>query len=438
MKNSIFNFLALFLFSLTGFSQASDYNLKSENLHKKVKKTVTNYYYFHQKSDGFVKLSVSTNTYNEEGNLIETYYDYTNSYDGSNSTTSTLYNYNSNNQLISTQDLSAKKSKYSSFYRFFYDSNGNLTKREAHFNDGAISYTAFAYDSKNRKITSENYSSKGVLTGRTSYSYNGNNRKEINQNFNEKDGSLYGTYTTNYKDDVKISYEADSKYGKTNTGYQYDKNDNIIATIDKDKPASNTRYDYDYDSKGNWTKKHYQSGNNHYFYFREVHFKNGDTSGSVTFDPSFVNRYGNFKNSSVVPLVPTKTTTTSTTTTVNTTMPVFTSKKWIFNFVNLDDKISSLQGEVKLQVLDNTKMDTNSKVKISYSFGGKEFVDTYTVNSFIDMKEYGFWTLSSATKSTTLTVSIYNEKKYIESRELYLSGMVSVNYNNKKTAFYLE
>ncbi|GGG91130.1 hypothetical protein GCM10011416_04610 [Polaribacter pacificus] len=433
MKKIILHLTALLLFSFTGFSQADEYNLKTENLHKKVKKTRTHYYMYHGKSKGFVKLSVTENTYNDDGNLIERFYDYTSSYDGTKSTSSTLYNYNSKGQLISTQDVSAKKSKYSSYYRFFYDGNGNPTKKEVHYTDGSIATVVYTYDSKNRRISMENNSSSGVMTSRTRYEYNGDKKTEIRQSFNIKDGSISGTYTTVYKDDLRISYKSDTTYGKSGFTYKYDKNDNIIATTYEEDPNSGTSYNYAYDSKGNWTKKHYKSGNNHYFYFREVQFKNGDKSGSSNFDANFVNQHQGINNSAVVPLTPTKVTNTTAD-----VMPVFTSKNWAFNYVNLDNTVSALKGDVKLQVLDNSKMAIGTTVKITYSFGGKDYMDRYNVTSFDDTSEYSFWTLKSLVKETTLSITLYKQKQYVETRDLYLAGVVMFSFNNKKTSFYLE
>lgn len=119
-------------------------------------------------------------------------------------------------------------------------------------------------------------------------------------------------------------------------------------------------------------------------------------------------------------------------------IPTFTSKKWVFNYVNFDDKVSSLSGEVMLKVLDNSKMVEKSKVTITYAFGGKTYTDTYIVDSFTKTEEYGFWSLKSTSKTTMASVSIYDTKKYIEAKDLYLAGMVMLSFNDKKTSFYLE
>lgn len=436
MKTLTLTFLGLFALSLTGFSQASEYNLESQNLHKKVIKTINHYYVYHEKSGGFVKQSVSINTYNNDGNLAESYYNYNSTYDGNSTTSSTLYKYNEKGQLISTED---SRGKSSGFYRFFYDDKGNLSKREYDYN-GSVSETKYLYDNKDRLINSESFSSKGLLTNRTTISYNGSKRTEVSKNYSATDGSLYGTYTTYYKGDEKTNYTSESKYGNSNLTYKYDRKDNIIESLNKEKPDLSSYYTYEYDNKDNWVKQHYKSGNYHYFYFREILFNNGDVTGSTTFDKDFVNKSGKFNNVNVVSITPTKGTTTTTTTTTNTNsdMPVFTTKNWIFNYVNLDNKVSSLSGEVVLKVLDNSKMDQNSKVSISYSFGGKNYSDTYTVTSYLKTEEYGFWSLKSTTKTTTASVSIYHTKKYVEAKDLYLSGLIMLAFNGKNTSFYLE
>ena len=68
--------ILLFIFSaftFNSFSQAENYNLESKNLHKKVRKTIEHYYRYDTASGGFVKTSVNTHRYNNDGNLIESY-----------------------------------------------------------------------------------------------------------------------------------------------------------------------------------------------------------------------------------------------------------------------------------------------------------------------------------------------------------------------------
>lgn len=150
----------------------------------------------------------------------------------------------------------------------------------------------------------------------------------------------------------------------------------------------------------------------------------------------------------MVPIIPSKkTTTTNNKTTTNTTttysdpsMPVFSEKNYIFNYVNLNKKVSSVNGEVSLRVKNGDRMSRNSNVEITYSFGGKTYRDNYTVTVYSNIKNkgYHFWSLKSNTKSTKITFSINHKKKFIQSRDMYLSGMLNINFNGKDTAFYLE
>lgn len=121
-------------------------------------------------------------------------------------------------------------------------------------------------------------------------------------------------------------------------------------------------------------------------------------------------------------------------------MPVFSEKNYIFNYVNLDKKVSSVNGEVSVRVKDGDRMSRNSTVEITYSFGGKTYRDNYTVTVYSNIKNKGyyFWSLKSKTKSTKISFSINHEKKFIKSRDMYLSGMLNISFNGKNTAFYLE
>lgn len=447
MKKIVFLFLGIFATTFFGYSQADLYNLKSQNLHKKVAKTIEHSYVYSNKSGGFVKTSVTIKSYNDDGLLTEKFYQYNSTYSGTSSTTETLYHYNSKNQLTRTEDISAKKSSYSSHNEYTYDNKGNLIKREGVYRSGNRYVYKFQYDNRNRLVRAEDYNSKGDLSARETYTYNGNKKTKVRKSYNSKTGNVSGTYTTYYKNDKSIRYTSSSKYSNNDVTYAYDKRDNLIASNYKGKPKSSSSYHYDYDNRDNWIRKHYKYGtSSNTFTFREVIFRNGNTTGSTGFDRNYINRRGNFANVAVVPIIPTKKSTTKNTTTKNTTtysdpsMPVFKNKNYIFNYVNLSKKVSSVNGEVTISVKDNDRMSKNSTVEITYSFGGKTYRDNYSVTLYSNIKDKGyyFWSLKSKTKSTKVSFTINHKKKFIESRDMYLSGMLNLNFNGKDTGFYLE
>lgn len=439
MKKLIFLFFGILAISNSNYAQSELFNLESQKLHKKVAKTIEHYYTYHERSGGFVKVSTTINNYNEDGNLTQKYYEYNSTYSGETSTTETMYNYDTKGRMTSTQDISAKKSNYSSYNKFTYDNDGKLTKKETIYDSGSVYANNYYYDNKNRLIRAENFDSKGNLSARENYTYRGNKKTKIRKSYDTKTGNILGTYTTYYKKDISTRYVAKSKYSNSDVTYKYDKNNNQTGSIYKNKPTSNTSYMYKYDNKGNWIKKHYKYGTtSNSFYFREIIFTNGNTTGSVDFDKKYINKNGNFANVNVVPIVKYSKTTNTNTTTSNPKMPVFKNKNFVFNYVNLDKKINTLVGEVTITVTDNDRMTKNSTVKISYAFGGKTYSDTYKVIAYSSLEEYNFWSLKSTTKTTTIAFSINYKKKFIASRDLYLAGMLNMTFNGKTTGFYLE
>ena len=440
MKKLIFLFIGILAISSSSYAQTELYNLESQNLHKKVAKTIEHYYTYHERSGGFVKVGVTINNYNEDGNLTQKFYQYNSTYTGATSTTETLYNYDTKGRMTSTQDISAKKSSFSSYNKYTYNNDGNLTKRESIYTNGSKYIYNYYYDKKDRLVRVEDFDTKGNLSARENYTYNGNKKIKIRKSYDTKTGNVIGTYTTYYKKDISNRYVSKSKYSNNDIAYNYDKNDNLISSVYKGNTSSNTSYSYEYDNKDNWIKKHYKygkTGNN--FYFREILFTNGSTTGSVDFDRNYINRNGNFANVKVVPIVKySKTTKSNTVTTSDPKMPVFKYKNFIFNYVNLDKKVSAVNGEVTISVEGNDRMSKDSTVKISYALGGKTYTDSYKVISYSNLKDYNFWSLKSTTKSTTVSFTINHQKKFIESRDMYLAGMLNISFNNKNTGFYLE
>ncbi len=440
MKKLIFLFIGVLAISNSNYAQSELFNLESQKLHKKVAKTIEHYYTYHERSGGFVKVSTTINTYNEDGNVTQRFSQYNSTYSGASTTTETLYNYDTKGRMTSTQDISAKKSSYSSYNKFTYNNDGNLTKKETIYENGNTYVSNYYYDKKERLTRVESFDSKGKLSARENYTYNGNKKTKTRKSYDTKTGNVIGTYTTYYKKDISNRYVTKSKYGNSDVSYKYDKNDNLISTIYKNKPASNSINSYEYDNKNNWVKKHYKYNNtSNNFYFREITFTNGNTTGSIDFDKNYIHKNGNFANVNVVPIVKySKTTNTNTVTTSDPKMPVFKNKNFVFNYVNLNKKINTLGGEVTITVTDNDRMSKNSTVKISYAFGGKTYTDTYKVVAYSSLEEYNFWSLKSTTKTTTIAFSINYKKKFIASRDLYLAGMLNMTFNGKTTGFYLE
>ncbi|QTD36707.1 hypothetical protein JL193_11220 [Polaribacter batillariae] len=118
----------LLIIPSTVFSQIETYTLASKNLHRKVRKTTTNYYTYDNNSGGFVLRSTSIERFNDDGNLVETLYQYNGSY-AKTQPTKKLYHYNNKKQLVEIQDISAVRKKYSVNIKFTYNSDGNVTKK---------------------------------------------------------------------------------------------------------------------------------------------------------------------------------------------------------------------------------------------------------------------------------------------------------------------
>ncbi|NVK53217.1 MAG: hypothetical protein HWD85_09800 [Flavobacteriaceae bacterium] len=449
MKKLLLLVFGVTALSFSSYAQADQYNLKSQNLHKRVVKTIEHGYTYHEKSGGFVKSSVTINSYNDDGNLTQKYYVYNSTYSGSTTTTETMYHYNSDNQLTRTEDISAKKGSYSFHYEFTYDNKGRLTKKESVYKSGTRYVYNYFYDNKGRLIREEYLGSNGNVSSRSTYTYSGRKKTKVYKSY-DKNGNVSATYTSYYKNDQLIRFVTQSKYSNSDSTYRYDRNDNMIATEYKNKSNSSTTYHYEYDNRDNWVKKyHKSSGKYHYFYFREIIFNNGKTTGSTNFDRNFINKHGNFANVSVVNIVPTKNTTTNNTTTNNNTttttysnsdMPVFRQKNYIFNYVNLNKKVNRLNGEASIIVKDNDRMSKNATVEFVYKFGGKTYRGDYTVISYLNLKEkgYHFWSLKSKTKNATIAFSIQHKKKYIQAKDMYLAAMINISQNGKSTGFYLE
>lgn len=302
MKKIIILIFVLSAFIFKGYSQAETYNLDSQNLHKKVRKTIQHYYLYDKESGGFVKKSVNIHRYNNDGNLIESYFLYNSKYSEA-KPTKKMYNYNSNNLLIGTKDISDQRGSLSAENKYMYDRKGNLERIEAIYKDGSKYVTIYENDRKGREIGYKYYNRNNKLSSESKTTYQGSRKTNIYTGYSSKDGSITGNYTTIYENDLKVKYISNGKYISSTTSYKYDKYDNLIKSTNVGKKNTYvTNYDYEYDRKGNWIKKHYRSGKYQYFYFREIYFENGNVTGSTDFDKRFINRLGNFDNVNVVPM----------------------------------------------------------------------------------------------------------------------------------------
>lgn len=380
MKKITIVLFVLSAFITKGYSQAEDFNLTSKNLHKKVRKTIQHYYSYSKESGGFVKTSVNIHRFNDSGNLIETYYLYNSKYSES-TPVKKMYNYNSDGLLMNTKDISDKRGKYSAENKYTYNRKNKLIKKESVYKDGSKNYSIFINDKKGRVINKKEYNKKDMITAEVNYTYKGNKKIANRTSFSSTDGSIIGNYITTFNDDVKVFYKSESKYGKSSTTYQYDKEGNLLTTNYTGEKNSKTSYDYVYDRKGNWIKKHYRSGKYQYFYFREIYFDNGDVTGSTDFDKRFINKLGNFDNVEVVPLKK-KEKKSTTTTTSKTNSSYLKNKTWNFNYVFVKDNLKKLTGTVALKTLYDSNLKLNSETTFTVKFAQSTFSFNLTVTSF--------------------------------------------------------
>ena len=435
--------LLLFLSAIhfTGYSQTEKYNLESQNLHKNVRKTIEHYYTYDKNSGGFVKKSVNIKRFNNEGNLIETYYLYNSTYSES-TPTKRLYNYNNDGLLLSTKNISDVKGKYATYDKYTYDKKDRITKKESIYTDGKKYYSEYKTDRRGRIINRKDYSKTNKLTADINYKYKGSKRTEERTSFSSKDGSISGNYITVYDDDKKISYKSNSKYGNSTTSYNYDKNDNLIKSDYKGKSSSSTTYDYVYDKKDNWVKKHYRSGKYQYFYFREIYFKNGNITGSSDFDRTFINRHGNFDNVAVVDLIKKNLKNkknTNTNISYNSGMPSFSYKNWKYTFVNMKDKVSDISGKVNLNVTSGSNLSEGNTVKFKVDINGAEtkYLSYKVSNYNYDSKtKRHYWILKSTVNETTGTLSIFKDP--LRKKGVDLVGLLLVGKENNQICFYLQ
>jgi hypothetical protein len=433
MKKAVYIFIAMFMTSTLGFTQSEEYSLSYRNLNKKVRKTIKHYYTYDKSSGGFVKKSVSIDSYNDEGYLAETYYLYNSTY-STGSPTKKTYHYNNKNQIVSIQNISQKKTEYSTDVQFYYSNKGHITKKETIYPNGDKVVVNYTTDAKGKILKKENYTKNNQLSSETEIRYNGSKRTETRTSYNTKDGSINGTYTTVYKNDKSISYTSNSKWSDSTSSYEYDNKGNLIQSVSRGKNTYTYNYTYVYDSKDNWIQQHYKSSSYDSFYFREIIFKNGKTTGSTDFDRNFINRQANYDNVAVVPLK--KKTSTPKTTKKTDYIPTFKYKNWTYSFINMNKVVSSISGTVKLEVTDNHKMSIGSHIKLRVKIQDNE--ETSGVYKIIDYKSQTGqhkWTIKSVTKNVESAIFIFKEKKNVKG--MNIDGLLMMGSGEKQITFYL-
>jgi hypothetical protein len=428
MKNlSLLLFTLLIIPTLT-FSQKNEFNLETNNLHKKVRKTTTNYFTYDDDSGGFILRSTSIKRYNDDGNLIETLSQYNDSYTKT-QPTKKLYNYNNKKQLINIQNISSVKNKYSFDTQFIYNSNGNKTKKESVYSDGRKFYLLYEYDRKNKLIKTKSFSTENKLTSETDISYDGKIRKEKRTSYNAKDGSIFGTYETVYKNDVKTAFLSNSKYAKSKTTYKYNNEDDIVSSNFVNKTSTISTYNYEYDRKDNWIKKHYRSGKYQYFYFREILFDNGDTSGSISFDNNFINRHGNFTNVAVVPIKMKKIKKKE-----NDNTPYILGKNFNFQQALIANKLYNINGGLTMSNLNlNTTLKNNDLVFLTITIKGKEYKYNFNLTKFTKLKDKYEWEFKNQNGNS----AIYSQYKKETSLKDKDSG-ITIKTNGVFSLFEVE
>lgn len=416
MKNLITLLLITFTLVSKTHSQADNYNLSSKNLHKKVRKTIEHFYKYDEASGGFVKTSVNINRYNDDENLIESYSLYNSKYSES-TPVKKIYNYNSDGLLMSTKDISDKRGNYSTEYKLTYDKKDNLIKSESIYKDGSKFYSVFKNDKKGRVINKKEYSKANALTADINYTYKGDTKTANRTSFSSTDGSIIGNYITTYEDGIKTAYKSESKYGKSSNTYEYDKEGNLSATNFSGKTKSRSTYDYVYDKKDNWVKHHTRSGKYQYFYFREIHFANGDVSGSVDFDKQFINRLGNFANVEVVPLkMEEKKNITNNDKNNSTNSSYLKNKTWNFEYVYLKEAVKKLSGTLALKTINDSNLKLNSDAVFTVKFSTSTFNFNLKVNSFKTLDDKYEFKLSNSNNETGL-LWIYKKLKSLKDED---------------------
>ncbi len=132
--------------------------------------------------------------------------------------------YNSNGDLI--KGISYDNGDFTGFNEYYYDENGNLTKKEYYLADGTLDYyTLYEYDENGNETKRGYYLGDGTPDGATLSEYN------------ENGDIIKETFTSD-------DYESVTKY-------EYDKNGKVIKSVIEDSDGNSYVYEYEYDENGN-------------------------------------------------------------------------------------------------------------------------------------------------------------------------------------------
>lgn len=289
MKKSIL-LSALCLFVITGYTQLPNFSLKNYNLKGNVKEVTTTTYYYRSTQKAYISSSEDKKKFSKEGNLLNNLsnlsmlssnYEYNYEYKGRNlvkktnltykketsevkSETYTVYNYK-NNKLTSVnyQGVSPTTIEYE------YNNDNQLIKEVKKGTGGELVYEkTYQYSAKNDYSLTTYYYAKGVK-GKQADIYQYKNDKLVSMNFNSYGTPSNSSYTYNKQGD-RVTYTYQGKL-KTETFYEYDKNNNWIKKTDKTFDTYTKSYRYT-------------------FVFRKIRYKK-ETTGDSKFDVDHVKKY---------------------------------------------------------------------------------------------------------------------------------------------------
>ncbi len=301
MKKIIFILFTFFL-TLSLDAQENPYTLSFQGLNKDVREVIEVFYIYDSKNVGFTRKSFSKTMYNDLGLVVKSQ-TYTKSNYSKTDTISSAYNYNENNKLISILNVSKKKSKYGSDLYLMYDEKGHLIKNEARFFDGRVFYSTYQNDSEGRMIEKLDYNYQKKRTAKTTVTYKGNTKKEVRTTYDRRNGNVRATIRTNFINNKAQNRSSSGKFSGSTTTYSYDKNGNLTESITTGKRNATIKNYYVYDKLGNWIKKISVSDRNEQVSFRSIRFKDGSSTGSLTFDTNFVKSHSNQEDIKVLPSV---------------------------------------------------------------------------------------------------------------------------------------
>ena len=241
--------------------------------------------------------SVSTSSYDENGNVVKS------TYKSGNITSTTTYTYDANGNITKRAFKNSRgysetetftysggklkkqtfktvegESSYVGTMTYSYNSSGFLSKKAYSNPDGSYSYSySYSYDSAGN-ILKIVYKVPGAKSTTTTYTYN--SRNLLTKEVNKYDG---GSSTTTYKYDkkdnvIKTVCDSSDDYSDYTNTCTYDDNGNVLTN----KTVMGTGETYTttrtYDAKGRLTKEVYKSSDGYSYTWKTVYDKNGNVS----------------------------------------------------------------------------------------------------------------------------------------------------------------